>query len=154
MTLLNEPDAAWLKVAEAAPRLGLTVDGLRSRIKRGLVTTKRGNDGRVLVNVAMNGSITGHEPGHELATDTDELARLLVQLEEARERAEGAVTEAAEARERAARAEGRAEALLGQTSSMAEHLAAERARGDRLELALAEARKGWLERLLEAVRRR
>ena len=37
---------------------------------------------------------------------------------------------------------------------VAENLAAERARNDRLAAELAEARKGWLERLLEAVRRR
>jgi hypothetical protein len=33
-------------------------------------------------------------------------------------------------------------------------LGREQARGDRLEVALVEARKGWLERLIEAVRRR
>jgi hypothetical protein len=39
---------------------------------------------------------------------------------------------------------------------VAENLAVERARSDRLaaELALALARKGWLERLLKTVRRR
>jgi hypothetical protein len=36
MDQLNEPAMTWLTVAEAAPRMGLTVDGLRSRIKRGL----------------------------------------------------------------------------------------------------------------------
>jgi hypothetical protein len=37
---------------------------------------------------------------------------------------------------------------------VAENLAVERARNDRLAAGLAEARKGWLERLLEAVRRK
>jgi hypothetical protein len=37
---------------------------------------------------------------------------------------------------------------------VAENLAVERARNDRLSAEPAEARKGWLERLLEAVRRR
>jgi hypothetical protein len=37
---------------------------------------------------------------------------------------------------------------------VAENLAVERARNDRLAAELAEARKGWLERLLEAVRRK
>ena len=46
--------ANWLGVAEAAPLLGLTVDGLRSRIRRGLVTTRKGNDGRLLVSVSAN----------------------------------------------------------------------------------------------------
>jgi hypothetical protein len=39
----------WLSIAEAAPRLGVTVDGLRSRVRRGLVTPRKGNDGRLLV---------------------------------------------------------------------------------------------------------
>jgi hypothetical protein len=52
-----------------------------------------------------------------------------------------------EARDRAARAEA---ALVEVRAA----LAREQARADRLEAELAEARKGWLERLLEAVRRR
>src|SRR3954453_6634773 len=70
-------DAAtvWLTIAEAAPRLGVTVDGLRSRIRRGLVTPKKGNDGRLLVPVSTNGDATGHDQsvdmvdGHEDALD-------------------------------------------------------------------------------------
>jgi hypothetical protein len=79
------------------------------------------------------------EPGHDLAE-----AELEARLHE----------EIAELKHTLGRAEGRAETLLQQVSSLAENLAAERARGDRLEAALAEARKGWLERLLEAIRKR
>ena len=54
------------------------------------------------------------------------------------------------------RAEGesravKAEAELTATRTMLDQ---ERARGDRLEAALAEARRGWLERLIAAARRR
>jgi hypothetical protein len=51
-----------------------------------------------------------------------------------------------------ARAEG---AVLREALAReADYARQERARADRLEAALAEARKGWLERVLEAVRRR
>ncbi len=134
----------WLTVAEAAPRMGLTVDGLRSRIKRGLAKTRRGNDGRVLVNVAMNGSEFGRGPSHEPAmagsADHEPERDLLPDLLEARDRAARAEAALAEVRAALAREEAARER--------------EQARGDRLEAELAEARKGWLERLLEAVRRK
>ena len=63
----NEVATAWLTVAKAAPRLGLTPDGLRSRIKRGQISARRGNDGRLLVGVALNGSDPGHDQGHDPA---------------------------------------------------------------------------------------
>jgi hypothetical protein len=137
MDQLNEPAMTWLTVAEAVPRMGLTVDGLRSRIKRRLAKTKRGNDGRVLVNVAMDGSELGRGPSHEPAmngSDDREPERdLLPDLLKARDRA------------------ARAEAALVEVRAA---LAREQACADRLEAELAEARKGWLERLLGAVRKR
>ncbi len=133
----DEPAMRWLSVAEAAPRLGLTVDGLRSRIKRGLVTTRKGNDGRLVVNVAVDSTDPGHDPVHEPATagapEPEPLPDLLPDLLEARDRAAGAEAALAEVR-----------AVLGR----------EQARGDRLEAELAEARKPALVRLLEALRRR
>src|SRR4029453_16753901 len=57
--------ARWLKLAEAAPQLGLTIDGLRARIKRGQITTRKGNDGRLLVSVAANGAEPSPEPSDE-----------------------------------------------------------------------------------------
>jgi hypothetical protein len=138
----NEAATAWLTVAKAAPRLGLTPDGLRSRIKRGQIRARRGNDGRLVVGVPLNGPDPGHEPGHEPAQDGSGTSRgpelngsagsdhaLLVALK------------------RAARAEGELAAEVRRSTEL-------QARADRLEAALAEARKGWLERLLEAVRRR
>ena len=56
--------------------------------------------------------------------------------------------------ERAVRAEGELAAKDALVTELRHVLDQERARGDRLEAALAEARKPWLLRLLEAIRRR
>jgi hypothetical protein len=149
----SETDATWLTVAKAAPRLGLTPDGLRSRIKRGQISARKGNDGRLLVGVVLNGSDPGHEPGHEPAgpgsaePDHNLLQDLLA------------------ARERAARAEGELAAEARRSTDLMAALAAERTRAEgectalraqvaALQAELALARKGWLERVLEAIRRR
>jgi hypothetical protein len=165
----NEPAMLWLKVAEAAPQLGLTVDGLRARIKRGQVSTRQGNDGRLLVSVAangadtrhalaLNGAGTGHDPSHALSANGSAEPDLLPDLLAARERAARAEGELAGLREALATEARRSADLLAslelERARADAALAAERARGDRLEAALAEARKGWLERLLEAVRRK
>jgi hypothetical protein len=44
--------------------------------------------------------------------------------------------------------------MAAERASMAESLAKAEARAERLEAALADARKGWLERVLDAVRHR
>jgi predicted nucleic acid-binding Zn-ribbon protein len=62
--------------------------------------------------------------------------------------------ELAEARERAAKAEGALEAMSGRVQDAASQLAKAEARADRLEAALAEARRGWFERLIAAARRK
>jgi hypothetical protein len=69
------------------------------------------------------------------------------EVEHWRALAQGAQLEAARLEERLAAAERR-EADLSATAS------AERARADRLEAALVEARQPWLARLLEALRRK
>jgi hypothetical protein len=156
--------ARWLKLAEAAPQLGLTIDGLRARIKRGQITTRKGNDGRLLVSVAANGAEPSHEPSHEPAQNGSEADH-----ESAHELAgtgsDGAghnlLLDLLDARERAARAEGELAGLREALTTEARRstdlqavLKLERARADRLEAALALASKGWLERLLEAARKR
>jgi hypothetical protein len=175
MTQGSEPATQWLKVTEAAPRLGLTLDGLRSRIKRGQVTTRRGNDGRLLVSVALNGADHSHDQSRELSPNSSGTVRELSYEPAPNGSAEpdhDLLSDLLDARERAARAEGELaglrEALVGEARRSADllasleleraradaALAAERSRGDRLAAELALARKGWLERLLEAVRRR
>jgi hypothetical protein len=92
-------------VAEAAPLLGLTVDGLRSRIRRGLVTTRKGNDGRLLVSVSANARATGHEQVTDTlgdrseASEASELRAEVVELRVTLARAEERLA-AAERRER------------------------------------------------------
>jgi hypothetical protein len=168
MTQGSEPATLWLKVTEAAPHLGLTLDGLRSRIKRGQVTTRRGNDGRLLVSVAPNGADHSHDQSRELSPNSSGTVRepshepalngsaepdhdLLADLLAAHERAARVEGELAGMREALATEARRSAELLARADAV---LAAERTRADRLEAALADARKSWLERLVEAVRRR
>lgn len=130
----DEP-GIWLPLAEASRRLGVTVDALRHRVRKGEMDSRRGNDGRVLV-------LVGSEPpaSEKVADDQAELALLREEL--------------ADAAGRASRAEGE---LAGVREALAEvraTLAVERAGRDRLEAQLAEARKPLLVRLLEALRRR
>jgi hypothetical protein len=147
----------WLSVAEAAPQLDLTVDGLRSRIKRGQVTTRRSNSGRLLVSVAMNGSDPGHDHSRELAPNGSDHSH-----DQGHEpAANGSVepdhdllSDLLAARERAARAEGELAAEARRSTDLMAVITDLRADRDRLAAELALARKGWLERLLEAVRGR
>jgi hypothetical protein len=116
-----------LPLAEAASRLGLHPSALRSRIRRGQVTARRGNDGRLLVEV-----LASSQPDHgEVRTSPDdelgaEIDFLRGQLETAR---------------------------IAMTKAEAERDAAERIIVE-LRSMLAEARKGWLKRVVEAIRRR
>jgi hypothetical protein len=153
----NEVATAWLTVAKAAPRLGLTPDGLRSRIKRGQISARKGNDGRLLVGVALNGSDPGHEPGRDPGQNDPGTGR-----EPGHEPAgPGSVEpdhdllhDLLAARERAARAEGELAAEARRSTDLQAALALERSRADRLEVALALARRGWLDRLMQVVRGR
>jgi hypothetical protein len=144
----NDPEALWLPLSEAASRMGLTVDGLRSRIRRGLVTTRRGNDRRLLVPISTDVLANGHDQDEQVhdrihdrpAVDHELFDDLHAQLAELR-------VALARAEERLAAGERRETDLQG----LVTHLRTEQAK---LATELAEARKGWLERLLEAIRRR
>jgi hypothetical protein len=134
----NGEAASWLTLAEASQRLGASVDSLRKRIKRGQIEARPGNDGRVRVLVTSGQRLdeAGQGPdssGIELAVLREELVDALT---------------------RASRVEGE---LVGVRETLADvrtRLDKAEARADRLAAELAEARKGWLERLLEVVRRR
>jgi hypothetical protein len=162
----------WLPISEAAPRLGLTVDGLRSRVRRGLITSRKGNDGRLLVAVSMDSAATGHEPVVDTSspvTDHGELSELraevmdlriaLARTEEQLTATKGVATAEIEAMRKQLESGMKAmEAGIAARNAVIEELKAgldhERARSEGLAHELAEARKGWLERLLEALRRR
>jgi hypothetical protein len=148
MTQPNEAEgspAILLPLAEAASRLGLHPSALRSRIRRGLVIAKKGNDGRLLVEVVANA-----RPDHGDATTSPE-DELHAEIDFMRGQLEAA---------RIAMAKAEAERDAAVATSSAKVDAAERVvtelrdRSDRLEAALAEARRPWLLRVLEALRRR
>src|SRR3954449_4356107 len=86
--------AVLLTLTEAASRLGLHPSALRSRIRRGLVMARKGNDGRLLVEVPANaqpdhGDVMG-SPENELRAELDFMRG---QLEAARIAAAKAVAE-------------------------------------------------------------
>jgi hypothetical protein len=83
---------AWLPLAEAALRLGTTVDAVRKRVRREQIPARRGNDGKVHVLVG------GQPPASHNLDDGQPAVGLLVDLEEAREQAERWRVAAEEAR--------------------------------------------------------
>jgi septal ring factor EnvC (AmiA/AmiB activator) len=77
----------WLTLAEAAERTGLTKEALRSRARRGLISTRRSNSGATLVQVgtAMTAGVT---TGDQALTATltelrEEIAELTTRLTKA-----------------------------------------------------------------------
>jgi hypothetical protein len=117
----------WLTITEAARRLGVTPKAIRNRIHHSTIEWRAaGNRGReVLVTPAMEAE---GDPGDSPGTVT-----LLVQV---------------------ARLEERLTASERREMDLAASLQRERERTDHLAVELAEARRGWLERLLEALRGR
>jgi len=136
----------WVTLAEASHRLGATVDALRKRVRRGQLEARRGNDG--LVRVLVAGQPAAGQALAEGQTQAGlEPDGLDVELAMVRE-------ELAETRERAAKAEGALETMASRVQDIAAALAKAEARGDRLEAALAEARRPWLAKVFEGLRRR
>ena len=64
---------AMVSVAEAATRLGIGVDAVRKRIARGSLESRRGNDGRILVELPPDGQV--QDKGDETALEIAELRR-------------------------------------------------------------------------------
>jgi multidrug efflux pump subunit AcrB len=143
MNALTDTVEHWLTVSAAASRLGLTPDGVKSRIRRGTLRSRLGNNRRLLVAVPVNASADrftdmSKDSVADVSADTvNGHTDMLVQLARLEERL--AVQASAHARERQV------------LETVIVDLRGER---DRLAAELAEARKGWLERLIEAVRRR
>ena len=138
----EDTGTTWLPVAEAAQRLGITIDGLRSRIRRGLVKPRRGNDGRLLVPVATHGPATGLDPSTDAGADSAD--ETVADLREEN----GAL------RVQVARIEERLAASERREGETAAALAKAEARADRLEAELRELRRPLLLRMLETLRRR
>jgi hypothetical protein len=148
-----------LTYAELAARLGVSTDGARTRARRQGWLVMNGNDGRARVRVlASNLPEQPRSRPEQTVVTTDiltelrrshaeHIAELRAQLDRASGEAERWRSDHAAARSEAER--HRAEALL-----LREQIARELARADHLEAELALSRKGWLERVLEAVRRK
>jgi hypothetical protein len=103
----DEPPA--IGVAEAAKRLGKTVDAVRSLARRGKLKARRGNDGKLLIMLPSGDEAV--TVADEMADGHDEaMAGLRDQLEDTRDQLEHWRRSAEEARVAQARAEERAEA--------------------------------------------
>jgi hypothetical protein len=95
----TDQTAVWLPLAEAASRLGMTVDSLRKKASRRLVEHRKGNDGRIMVLVS------GETAASHWLADPDELAEARAETERWRALAEQRGIELARAEERATAAE-------------------------------------------------
>ena len=118
---MPDPDETTtvLPMAEAASRLGVSVDAVRSRVRRGHLETRRGNDGKTLVLLPNSlldrtrdeARLDHDEAGDEAVTvSREELARALADRDRARDEAELWRTRTETARLGAARAEAQLEA--------------------------------------------
>jgi hypothetical protein len=163
-----------LTYRELAERLGLTPDGARNLARRRMWTVALGNDklARVMVGeaelVAEAGRISRSTAGERPVSGTDDrpvsgdrerlangpdataLAELLAALRDLR-------AENAELRDRASRAdraEGELAAELRRSADLAAALDHERTERAKVTAALAEARRPWLARVLDGLRRR
>jgi hypothetical protein len=142
----HDDEPPRLPLAEAAARLGKSVDAVRAMIRRGKLTTVRGNDGRMLVSVPpslaqaadqprLGGDEAGDRSGLGERLGSDEVAtRLLIERDEA-------LAEADHWRDQAHRAE------LAQARAEAEHAAKAELVAE-LRAMLAEARRPWWRRWL------
>jgi hypothetical protein len=126
----TDQPAAWLPLAEAANRLGVTVDSLRKKASRGLVEHRKGNDGRVMVLVG------GETTASQWLADPDELAEARAETERWRALAEQRGIDLARAEERATAAERVAAAESAAKDQLI----------DELKAMLAEARRPWWRR--------
>jgi hypothetical protein len=143
----NGEAASWLDKRQAARVLGLSADGVRKRAIRGLIEHRKANDGtlRYLIPADMVEEVSEDRPQTSAETSSPVSGQATDTA---------LLVENARLAERLAAEERRSTELQGALTELRAVLGREQARGDRLEVALVEARKGWLERLLEAVRKR
>jgi hypothetical protein len=155
----------WLSIAEAARRLGVTPKAIRNRLERGTLEWRpAGNHGReVFIRPGTEpGDGPDNRPEDGQGTDPDygpgdrpETVSLMVQVARLEER-QAAIEARAKAEIEALRGQLEVEiaarnAVIEQTR---EALAKAEARADRLEAALAEARRPWLAKVLDGIRRK
>ena len=157
---VGDEAAPWLSLVEASSRLGISVDAIRSRIRRGALAARRGNDGRLAVQVPADLRLGDDEIGDEVRLGGDqtaahqalvaelqhEVGELRVELARAEERVKAAEAVARADVEAARRAAEEAiTARDGLLVELRRGLEREQARADRLE---ADARRPWWRRLV------
>jgi hypothetical protein len=163
----------WLTYSEAARATGELPDKLRGMVRRGRLQAKppeafNDRKARVLIPPPMmcgqggsqaegQGDDVAGGQGNGMADGQGAIAIVaMLRRDLADARAETAMLreEMAEARTDAALARGELAAEQRHSRSLGDTLAKAEARADRLEAELAHLRRPWLERLLEALRRR
>lgn len=141
-----------LTLAEAGKRLGRHPEALRALVRRHRLPAQRDNLGRLLLRLTDLSTPEHARPAHPAAP---EHARPVQPVEAGLAEAVAELRDAlAEERVARARAEGELQMALRWNDALTEAVAAARAEAAELRGELAEARRPWLLRLLEALRRR
>jgi hypothetical protein len=162
---MDEADRGrWLTLAEIAAHTGRHIDAVRSWAQRGRrserLRTQKNNRHELQVwftpgltpeLVTGNASSASISGSASALVDDEGTAEAVTELRARVERLNEALVEARIGR---ARGEGELVAEARRSADLNAALDHERAERAKLAAELAEARKGWLERLLEAVRRR
>ncbi len=140
--MTDEDGRIWLPLHNAAIKLGKSSDAVRSMIRRGRLSTRKANDGRLLVAVPT----ANDQPGGGLTTADDGRATVFSQADDGQTTAE-LQHEITEIREQLARAEERAEAARAIAAADVATAKAEavalRELVDELKAQLADARRPW-----------
>src|SRR3954465_15023289 len=66
---LADEATAWVTVSEAASRLKLTLYGIKSRIRRGTLRARQGNDRRLLVGIPADLPAAPEDEAADLSSD-------------------------------------------------------------------------------------
>jgi hypothetical protein len=132
----------WLTLTEAAEQTGQNRETLRSKVRRGLLTTRRGNSGQIMVqlpagDLGATRAVTGPDQGITGPALDEVAAELRDEIAELRERLARAESDVAAA-ERVRAAE------VGALRELADRLTDELADARRN---LADARRPWWARL-------
>jgi DNA repair exonuclease SbcCD ATPase subunit len=142
-----------LPLLEAAQRMGKSTEAVRALIRRGRIEAVRGNDGRLLVAVPSELVRPDDRTSPNDRTDSDQLARALIEREEALAELDQLRERAHEAELAHARVEAELKVRLEQLDGLKAELVTRQERLDALngELAtvhaeLVEARRPWWRR--------
>ncbi|MDF2747926.1 MAG: hypothetical protein K0S98_2213, partial [Propionibacteriaceae bacterium] len=91
---MADDQGTWLPLGDASKALGTSVDALRYRVRKGEITSRKGNDGRVQVLVGVDPAVSAPQPDTSV-----EIAMLREELAAASSRADRAEGELAGLRE-------------------------------------------------------